>query len=84
MELIMRYGYMKNGKRVWITLPKRNHTIPKSKRMRKKRLWALCGDCRHFFKTYEKSNGTRADGEKVCHSCLMIRVQAYLKRKEEE
>jgi hypothetical protein len=69
----LELSFFKNGKLVSLEIPKKNNYLPKTKRLRKKKLWLKCGDCGHWFKRYEKSHGIRNDGKKVCHDCLMNR-----------
>ncbi|MED4399826.1 hypothetical protein [Metabacillus fastidiosus] len=71
----MKLNYFKNGKLISLKIPKNNNVLPKTKRLRKKKLWLHCADCGHWFRRYYKSYGTRNDGKKVCHSCLMSRYK---------
>lgn len=72
---LLKFSYFKNGKLKSKEIPKNNKKLPKTKRLRKKRLWAKCGDCNNWFKTYLQTSGTRNDGKKVCHSCLKERIR---------
>lgn len=69
------YYYHKNGKLKKVKLPKNNDKPPKTKRLRKKKFWAKCGDCGVWFKTYSQNYGHRNDGKKVCQDCLINRFK---------
>lgn len=74
---MMKFHYLKNGKTLTKEIPKNNNKLPKTKRLRKKKMWLKCGDCTHWFKRYEKTHGIRVDGKKVCHTCLMSRIKQF-------
>lgn len=71
----MRFGYIKNGKRVWSEIPKNNDTKPKTKRLRKKKFWLHCGDCKQWFTQYSQTYGNRTDGKNVCHACIRENIR---------
>lgn len=65
----------KHGKFRFRELPVNNNKPPKTKRLRKKKRWAKCGDCNIWFKTYTQTSGTLSNGKEICHSCLRIRIR---------
>lgn len=72
----MKFGYMKNGKRVYLKIPKNNIRKPRTKRLRKKKFWLHCGDCTQWFTRYSQTHGNREDGKSICHSCLKKRIES--------
>jgi hypothetical protein len=71
----LEFGYTENGKHKVRKIPRNNKVLPKTKRLRKKRLWLKCGDCNKWFTRYSQTHGTRNDGKKVCHVCLKKRLE---------
>jgi hypothetical protein len=74
----------KNGKTIKCKIPKRNNKVPKKKRMRKKRFWFFCGDCNRWFKRYEATWATGTNGKKVCHPCIIKRLDHSKEKKKGE
>ncbi|OMF38787.1 hypothetical protein BK133_00870 [Paenibacillus sp. FSL H8-0548] len=64
----------KNGKYIKYKIPKNNHHVPKTKRLRKKKFWLFCVGCNKWFKRYKESYGTRADGKNLCRECVLKRM----------
>ena len=72
----MFFYHKKKGKWTREKIPKNNNKVPKTERLRKKKFWLKCGDCGVWFKRYTKTHGTRMDGKKICHSCLVARFKS--------
>lgn len=65
----------KHGKYRFRNLPKHNNKPPKTKRMRKKKMWEKCFDCGEWFKTYTQTNGHLDNGRRICHNCVRVELR---------
>jgi formylmethanofuran dehydrogenase subunit E len=66
----MKFGYFKNDKYVYAEKPQKNNIKPKTKRLRKKKFWIQCVECKEWFPRYKKTYGTKKDGKIYCHECI--------------
>ncbi|MGH0601487.1 hypothetical protein [Bacillus mycoides] len=80
MKLLVK----KNGKYKSINLSRKFYkNKPKTKRLRKKKFWLFCADCKKWFNKWEGgAYATRNDGGKVCNKCLVSRVERNLAERE--
>lgn len=81
------FSTLKKGKSIKVKIPKRNLTPPKKKRLRKKKFWLYCGDCKRWFTKYEHNGFAYFSVGKVitkylCHSCDVQRFRSDKRKKQ--
>ncbi|MEF8680730.1 UNVERIFIED_CONTAM: hypothetical protein ORM23_11540 [Bacillus cereus] len=80
----MKVLIKKNGKYKSINLSRKfRKNKPKTKRMRKKKFWLFCVECKTWFNKWDGGTyATRVDGGKVCPSCFRSRMEKVLAERE--
>lgn len=64
------FHYQIKGKTVSRRIPLNNTKLPKTKRLRKKKFWFYCVDCKQWLKRNEVGRGTLKNGNFICTKCL--------------
>lgn len=72
-------GYME------ITMGKRyTKQVPKTKRLRKKKMWYFCVECKQWFHRFKGNTAKLEGGGRLCKTCLRPRLEAILEKMKAE
>lgn len=55
--------------------------VPKTARLRKKKMWWYCGKCKNWFHRMAGTNGKLENGTRLCKTCLRKHVETYYLKK---
>ncbi len=72
-------SYKRKGKFVYLSIGRKFYKhVPKTKRLRKKKGWFFCSECKVWFNRFWGSHGTLSNGERLCNICTTKRTEKVL------
>ena len=74
-------SYRRKGVYVFLSIGRKFYKhVPKTKRLRKKKGWFFCSECKTWFNRFWGSHGTCSDGGRLCNDCTTKRTEKILEK----